>query len=252
MSHFSVLVVLPDNTPMIETSLEEVIIPLMRPYHEFECTGFDDEYVQNVDVTEKVREAYAKVEDREESLVSYAKEYYGYETLCPGEEPELDGRHKYGWVRASEGGETLLEVVKRTNPNKKWDYWRIGGRWAGKLKAPANEPHLTTEPSWEWKMKDNNPYQTDLPGIVCCDATTARSARVAYQRVTPSSSGKNSESPYRTFAVLMDGTWYQRGRMGWFGCVSDNIGEDEWNGQLEELWNKIPDDAVLVVVDCHI
>ena len=42
MSHFVVLVVGND----IEKQLQ--------PFHEFECTGIDDEYVQDVDITDEV------------------------------------------------------------------------------------------------------------------------------------------------------------------------------------------------------
>jgi len=47
MSHFSVLV--------IGSSVEEQL----APYHEFECTGKDDEFVREVDVTEEARAEYA-------------------------------------------------------------------------------------------------------------------------------------------------------------------------------------------------
>ena len=46
MSHFSVIVI--GNDPEKQ----------LAPYHEFECTGEDDEYVQTIDDTEKVREHY--------------------------------------------------------------------------------------------------------------------------------------------------------------------------------------------------
>src|SRR3989304_1218837 len=45
MSHFSVLVI---RRP--EQSLED----LLQPFHEYECTGVDDQYVVDVDVTEEV------------------------------------------------------------------------------------------------------------------------------------------------------------------------------------------------------
>lgn len=48
MSHYSVLVI----GPNVEEQLQ--------PYHEFECTGTDDQYVQEIDQTEEAREAYAE------------------------------------------------------------------------------------------------------------------------------------------------------------------------------------------------
>lgn len=48
MSHFTVLVIGPD----VEAQLQ--------PFHEFECTGTDDEYVKDVDKTEEARAEYEK------------------------------------------------------------------------------------------------------------------------------------------------------------------------------------------------
>src|SRR6478736_5292678 len=46
MSHFSVLVIGPDYEKQL------------APYHEFECTGVDDEFVKEVDDTEQQREEF--------------------------------------------------------------------------------------------------------------------------------------------------------------------------------------------------
>lgn len=48
MSHYAVLVV--DENP------EE----LLQPFHEFGCTGIDDEYVKDINITEKILERYNK------------------------------------------------------------------------------------------------------------------------------------------------------------------------------------------------
>jgi len=51
MSHFTTIV-------FSKTGTELEIELLMAPYHEFECTGINDEYVQDVDITEKALKAY--------------------------------------------------------------------------------------------------------------------------------------------------------------------------------------------------
>jgi len=55
-----------------------------------------------------------------------------------------------------------------------------------------------------------------------------------------------------TFAVVKDGQWYEKGKMGWFACVSDAMDQAEWNRQFHEMVASLPDDALLTVVDCHI
>ncbi len=55
-----------------------------------------------------------------------------------------------------------------------------------------------------------------------------------------------------TFAVLMDGEWYENGSMGWWGMVSDEKDLDDWNREWNKLIDSLPDDTLLSVYDCHI
>ena len=48
MSHFTVMVIGPDYKGQLQ------------PFHEFECTGEDDQYVQEIDKTDEAREEYQK------------------------------------------------------------------------------------------------------------------------------------------------------------------------------------------------
>lgn len=52
MSHFSVIVV------TTQEPTEESLAAIMQPYHEFECTGTDDQYVQDIDKTDEIRAEY--------------------------------------------------------------------------------------------------------------------------------------------------------------------------------------------------
>lgn len=60
------------------------------------------------------------------------------------------------------------------------------------------------------------------------------------------------QSAVATFAVLKDGQWYERGSMGWWGCVSDEKDRDEWCREFSKLVDDLPDDTYLTVIDCHI
>jgi len=53
MSHFAVLLVLPSY------STDDLIANTLQPFHEYECTGVDDQYVVDVDVTEEVETTFA-------------------------------------------------------------------------------------------------------------------------------------------------------------------------------------------------
>lgn len=126
MSHFTVLVIGDD----VEGQL--------APFHEFECTGENDQYVQDIDVTEECVE-YG-TDDNGAVNVSKALEYHGLEDKIVSSESDVDrnGRHKFGYAIVQDG--KIVKAVNRTNPNKKWDWYQIGGRWSGyfKLKALAS------------------------------------------------------------------------------------------------------------------
>lgn len=174
MSHFSVLVVGGD------------VDAQLAPYHEFECTGMDNEYVQEIDRTEEARQIYA--EDRTQaardpqgelhaffdehgewvpglsksvgdgpldagrrtyfvpegweqvevptaqvqSFARFAQSYYGVTPVKRVLEIDRAKAHKYGYVLLTDGGE-VLKLVRRTNPNRKWDWYEVGGRWSNFL-----------------------------------------------------------------------------------------------------------------------
>lgn len=163
MSHFTVLVIGPD----VEKQLQ--------PFHEFECTGTDDEFVQDLDILEDARAEFpnstrsmvrlvdgtvcsryderfghtdpttgarswtlpADADQFEEpypSLAEYLRaERHEHFVVGAGQEPDLADTHKYGYALVDEHGE-VIKAVRRTNPNKKWDWWVLGGRWAGHLR----------------------------------------------------------------------------------------------------------------------
>lgn len=198
MSHFSVIVI--GENPEDQ----------LAPYHEFECTGRDDQYVQDIDKTEELRSEYnskttVRLKTPEGTFVSpYEDEFYrdpspeevvklghgsmgiigsgyghgisyssrdwgdgnghrakvkfipdGYEevevpvceiedfpewiegwsgqkTVPFGQLPDLKGDHKYGYALLDESG-NVTQVIDRTNPDKKWDWHVLGGRYADRL-----------------------------------------------------------------------------------------------------------------------
>jgi len=120
MSHFTVLVI--GNDPE----------SLLAPYHEFECTGENDQYVQDIDQTEEVQEQINK------SNLHEGLEWFGLENKVVSDESDIDkdGAHQYGYAIVVDG--KLIKAVKRTNPNAKWDWYQLGGRWSGFFKVKPN------------------------------------------------------------------------------------------------------------------
>jgi len=202
MSHFRVMVVTP-NKPS-----EQTIAEALQPYHEYESTGVVDQYVVDVDITEKAREEYknsntrfyvdpngvrhdpyldefyreatdeekaknphmmgcgggdgiswqskdwgdgkgyrakvhfvpegwqdVRISDGElKTFGQFVEDYYEYPRIVGGIAPKTakGEENACGWYRTDANGD-VTEVIKRTNPNDKWDGYTIGGRWAGKI-----------------------------------------------------------------------------------------------------------------------
>lgn len=188
MSHFSVLVVT-DERPD-----HDALARILQPWHEFECTGVDDEYIVDIDKTEEALAEFAKAKvvrlrapdgtlhDRFNEAgewkpeFSKAKDGYGREEFVPPgyERVELPAKdHEdaaewisgwYGWTIAGKGDADKLKYgrielnadgsvkacIDRTNPNKKWDWWSLGGRYSGRLrpKAGREESAAVGQRSW--------------------------------------------------------------------------------------------------------
>jgi hypothetical protein len=90
-------------------------------------------------------------------------------------------------------------------PESKWDWWKIGGRYSGRLNGKNVAPVSELPEDFEY-----------------------------------------------TLAVLTpDGQWHEWGRLGWWGTMSEEKSESEWEEQFKELLREHPD-SVAVLVDYHV
>jgi hypothetical protein len=137
MSHFVVLVV------------GENVEKQLAPFHEFECTGQDDEFVQEIDQTAQLKEEYEKVEKEIKkeypTFLAYVRDYHGKPVATSIDRIDLNETHKYGYVLVGPDGE-VVKVIDRTNPEKKWDWWEIGGRWTGFFKLKNGRKGMVGQP----------------------------------------------------------------------------------------------------------
>ena len=145
MSHFNVLVV-------------GDVDYNMAPFHEFECDGIDDEFVQTIDVTddykkefEEAKAQYAKevAEGADEKATRYSfkgktfrefiEKYNGIHFAESVDKLDLTSheKHKFRYFLPVEGAEDDFRVFKRTNPNKFYDYYGKG--WKGLLLKEKGE-----------------------------------------------------------------------------------------------------------------
>jgi hypothetical protein len=207
------------------------------------------------------------------------------------------------------------------NPNAKWDWYELGGRWTGFFKvkphvedAVIGRPGLMTEPAesgfadqlrkseidieymrnetarkameeydfadllvghleknltWEQvcekfneNMQEAKEFYWEQPRCAVWKAEKDKDLR-AFPLGWDSSPEDFHESREKyiqrakdgtlvTFAVVKDGKWYERGKMGWWAFVSDEKDADEWNAQVSKMFDELPEDTMMSLYDCHI
>ena len=171
MSHFAVLVIT-DEKPT-----QEVIGRVLQPWHEYECTGVEDEYVVEVDVTDEVEKEWnrdskvlkltdgsihcrydemfytAESEDefeRRTGRKAFALPAGAVELTIPRHElcaiegqSKIEFAEEYGEWKHKDG-----RFFNYTNPNAKWDWWLIGGRYSGRLHVSGAAEGRIGERSW--------------------------------------------------------------------------------------------------------
>lgn len=138
MSHFSILVV-------------GDVDHNMAPFHEYECDGINDEFIQDIDRTEEARKEYEKRKASDEdvagkSFLEFIQYWYGDRPVLKSES-EIDTdteEQKWGYTLLDKDGE-VLKVIQRTNPNSFYDYY--GGGYSAFLlkKRGANGEWVHTD-----------------------------------------------------------------------------------------------------------
>ena len=124
----------------------------MAPFHEYECDGIDDEFVEVLDITEdkqkdfqdhkleyaenlvnKVSEVAMQYNFKGQSFREFLEDYCGY-TILEDENSDTSGCFTY----AIPMGDDNFKVFRKTNPNAKYDYYGSGWK-AFKLKPEVAE-----------------------------------------------------------------------------------------------------------------
>lgn len=281
MSHFTVMVV---------TDKPEDLEAALQPFHEYECTGIKDEYVIWVDETEEKLKEYkedtipmvcrngevlfSKYSDqakkfwrREEPYAFTSKdkfelpEGFTLEDVPANKVYPTVKEYMIEWCGYEEDNFVGDTIGRLTNPNAKWDWYQIGGRWSNKLatKSGGNTDQCKVGDISLQKMK----MQRKAERIANWSQFSLRPEkeqndkfiREYLHNIKEGMTEKeyiSTDEGFSTFAVVKDGEWYQRGDMGWWGCVSEEKDQNDWNEEFAKLFESLPEDKYVTIVDCHI
>lgn len=113
-------------------------------------------------------------------------------------------------------------LISTYNPNSKWDWYCVGGRWNGFLVLKERkEDGSIIEVNEAYFNEIDWDYMKEWNRIPFC-------------------------------FVNEDGEWYEKGEMGWFAITTNEMEEDTWQATFEEYINTVEDDCLVTVVDFHI
>ncbi len=166
------------------------------------------------------------------------------------------------------------------NPEARWDWFVIGGRWAGLIRTKSQDkPEVKDDLSWSWK--DKNPYESKEEGIFKVDSCRIKDIITTseedykkglrfWELIVEGQEAQNEEeqetkkfafykpeyylktyqtkenyakarSEFSTYAVVKDGEWLEPGQMGWWGISSATPEQEgEW---YEEYYKLVFEDA---------
>lgn len=203
---------------------------------------------------------------------------------------EVDSSSPYAEFEENEDGYDDKIMGKKGfwhNPNAKWDWYQIGGRWSGFLKLKENKYGELGQRSWTNEDVEIGNDRADQALVNDCDFSenkdeynhAIRFWEVAIEH-SPLKGGEKEEdfrtfwkesyytdkyktkenyakscSEFSTFAFLTDdGEWNEEGEMGWFGCSSTtNESLSEYQDQFKEyLKYAMENNLYITIVDCHI
>lgn len=153
------------------------------------------------------------------------------------------------------------------NPNSKWDWWQIGGRWEDSLKLKSGErtdyarlKDIDFTPDSNAAEHYRKLWRSILTGV--CEDGIEKYHFFGYPNAETlvKTYGTEEEfvrinTAFSTFAVITkDGEWIEKGQMGWWGCSSETPEEGYiWDREYKSRFIDDTDpNTYLVIVDCHI
>lgn len=173
-------------------------------------------------------------------------------------------------------------LLSTYNPNSKWDWYSLGGRWEGQLllkNGESADQAMAGEVDWDamytpapeeakklgdfWDeyvleklppeiaaldKKGQNTYLSDKYGFTLYGPEYYRDFYKTKEEYI------RRQGIWTTYAVVDEKGWYEPGKMGWFG-MSDTTAESEadWdNNYRARFIDTLDPDDVVYIIDCHI
>lgn len=204
---------------------------------------------------------------------------------------DIDGDEKYGYVVLN-NDQSVVKVVRRTNPNRKWDWYEVGGRFDGwLLTKEGTRTNQVMVGAIDWyamqvsaakhardyweKVKKAAPnFWTSWDEIMKRFPDDISKARDVYHGQPGRKALHNTKglfwadddllvsreqymkSAYNragiTRALLMDGKWSEKGQARMFGIFDETMSDHDWSKKVRKVIDELPATTMITIVDCHV
>lgn len=150
-------------------------------------------------------------------------------------------------------------IYSTYNPNSKWDWYDIGGRWKDELIIKDEKNNISYKNSAQvkdirWDLMKEKSKEKMISYEDAIKENEWRKKQFLEMYPTEESYIEDYTRFY-TYAVLTpDGKWYEPGKMGWWGISNATYEEEkEFVKNYEEKFIKTANpEWFLTIVDCHI
>lgn len=131
--------------------------------------------------------------------------------------------NKYQYKLSNDG---VWEEWSTYNPDSKWDWYvsNSNSRWDGFLLTKHGERVNTCRFS---ELDLDTPNEENTYSVHLAD-------------------------DYLPFCIVVDGEWYEKAEMGWWGITIGDKPKEEWEAKVKELFSTLPPDSMVNAVDFHI
>lgn len=237
MSHFTVAVF---------TNGNQTVEELLEPFYEglevesYVSTTKEEalkEIKEYCDKNEKLKEEYSKLSDEEK-----IKDLFGYRYF-----------DEYG------------NPLSTYNPNSKWDWYDIGGRWNNILKtkdgnfvnsclvkdldlSPDKKEYDKNIRFWELVVEEQALKEGEEKPF------NWYKKEYYLERYGTKENYAKIQSQLSTYAVLTPyGEWYEPGQMGWWGISGASTNDEKaWDENYHKFFDEANPEWTVTIVDCHI
>ena len=196
------------------------------------------------------------VEFTRQEAIDYARKYY-----------DTDGKtDDECWEMVAEDSKTDAagNIYSTRNPDAKWDWWCVGGRYSGMLRIGGACVDQGRVKDIEFPFDDDaykralrfwDVYVEKKPAKPGEEYSPYFAEEYYREHFGDRETYAKYAADFSTYAVITpDGKWHSPGEVGWFGTSSES-GEEarDWYAHYRERFIESADGYLyVVIVDCHI